>query len=63
MQTVELTAEEMDVLRDVITHVIGDMNVEVFRTDRHDFKQMLKHRREVLEHVLVRLEPEHVPVL
>lgn len=63
MQTIELTAEEADMLRDVISHVIGDMNVEVFRTDTHDFKEMLKHRREVLERILVRLAPEQVPVL
>jgi hypothetical protein len=63
MQTIELTAEEADTLRDVISHVIGDMNVEVFRTDTHDFKEMLKHRREILERVLVRLAPEQVPVL
>jgi len=31
------------------------MEVEVLRTDTHDFKAMLKHRREVLEHILAKL--------
>jgi uncharacterized protein YlxP (DUF503 family) len=63
MQTIKLTEEEAEVVRDVIAHVIGDMNVEVYRTDTHDFKEMLKHRRDVLEQVLTRLDHEHVPVL
>lgn len=52
----ELSAEEAEVVHDVIAHLIVEMNVEVFRTDTHDFKQFLKHRRGVLENVLSRLE-------
>ena len=57
MAMLELSDEEVEVLREVVAHVIGEMNMEVFRTDTHDFKQLLKHRREVLERVLTRLEP------
>ena len=56
MVTVELTPEEVEVLREVLAHHIHDMNVEVFRTDTHDYKEMLKHRRAVLEQVLSRIE-------
>ncbi len=56
MAMLELTDEEIEVVRDVLAHVIGEMNMEVFRTDTHNFKQLLKHRREVLEKVLSRLE-------
>jgi hypothetical protein len=56
MTRIEFSDEEVEVLRDVVAHVVGEMNIEVFRTDTHDFKQMLKHRREVLEKVLSRLE-------
>jgi hypothetical protein len=61
MAMLELSDEEVEVLRDVVAHVIGEMNIEVFRTDTYGFKQMLKHRREVLEKVLCRLEtaPAH----
>jgi hypothetical protein len=63
MRTLKLTAEEVEVMRDVVARVISDMQVEVFRTDRHDFKEMLKHRRQVLEGVLDRLQHEPAPVM
>ncbi|HWQ92149.1 MAG TPA: hypothetical protein VN673_10790 [Clostridia bacterium] len=62
MQTIELTTEEAGVLRDLLTHTISEMDVEVFRTDTHSFKEMLKHRRETLEHILNRLG-NPVPVM
>ena len=52
MQRLELTQEELDVLREVLTHCTSEIDVEVFRTDTRDFKEMLKHRREILEHIL-----------
>jgi hypothetical protein len=51
MQNLEFTAEEQEVLRDVLEHSIAEIDVEVFRTDTHDFKEMLKHRRKVLENI------------
>ncbi len=61
MGNVELSAEEVEVLREVLAHLVNEMDVEVFRTDSLDFKQLLKHRREVLEKILARLEgaPAH----
>ena len=55
MQHLELTPEEVESLREVLTHKIEEMDLEMFRTDTHDFKQMLKHRSEVLEHLLAKL--------
>jgi len=52
MQQMEFSPEEIEVLREVLQHELTEMEVEVFRTDVHDFKQMLKHRRTVLEQVL-----------
>ena len=52
MQYLEFNSEEQEVLRDVLEHAIAEIDIEVFRTDTHDFKQMLKHRREILEGVL-----------
>jgi hypothetical protein len=60
MQHVELTSEELEVMREVLRHCIGDMDMEVFRTDSHDYKAMLKHRREVLERVMEKLSKEPV---
>lgn len=55
MQRFEFTTEEVQVLREVLRHKLDEIDVETFRTDTHDFKQMLKHRRELLEHVLEQL--------
>lgn len=60
MQHVELTSEELEVLRELLRHSIGDMDMEVFRTDSHDYKALLKHRREVLERVVEKLSKEPV---
>lgn len=56
MQNVELTNEEAEVLRELLRHHVAEMDVEVGRTDTWDFKMMLKHRREVLEKTLSKLE-------
>ena len=55
MHTLEFTAEELDVLREILQQYTNEMEVEVLRTDTHNFKAMLKHRREVLEHILAKL--------
>jgi len=52
MQKFELTTEETEVLRDILQHSRNEVDVEVFRTDTHDFKEMLRHRRNVIEHIL-----------
>jgi hypothetical protein len=54
MQSVTFTPEEIEVLREVLRAKIDQLDVETFRTDAHDFKQMLKHRRDVLEHLMAR---------
>jgi hypothetical protein len=56
MQNIELNNEELAVLKDVLRHTLEELDVEVFRTDTHSFKEMLKHRRGVIEHVLDRLQ-------
>ena len=62
MQTFELTAEEMEVLREILQHELTQMQFEVFRTDSSDFKAMLKHRRDILEHLMAKLSTEPVSV-
>lgn len=60
MQAIEFTGEELEVLREVIRHKIDETDVEMFRTDAHDFKQMLKHRLELLRQMLSKISS--VPV-
>ena len=62
MQSVEFNAEEQEVLRDVLQHAIAEIDIEVFRTDTYDFKQVLKHRRSLLQSVLGKLPPVPVAV-
>jgi len=61
MQNLEFTTEEEEVLKEVLRHCIDEIDIEVFRTDTHDFKQMLKHRRALLEHMLLKLSAAPVP--
>ena len=62
MQSVTFSAEETEVLREVLRAKIDELDVETIRTDSHDFKLKLKHRREVLEHLLARFSAIPVAV-
>ena len=55
MLNTEFTAEERDVLREVLEHQINELDVEADRTDTHDFKQKVRHRRDVLKQVLAKI--------
>ncbi len=55
MQRIELNSEEAEVLRDILQHALTEIDVEIFRTDTHDFKERLKHRREDLERIFAKL--------
>lgn len=55
MQNVEFTAEELNVLRETLRQTLKEIDIEVFRTDTHEFKEMLKHRREILQRIVARL--------
>jgi len=56
MQNNEFTPEERDALISVLQHGLSEIDVEIFRTDTREFKDKLKHRREVLLQALVKLE-------
>jgi len=55
MQKIEFTTDELEVLRELVQHGLTQIDVEVFRTDTHDFKEMLKRRREQMGHILAKL--------
>jgi porphobilinogen deaminase len=56
MRNVQLSLEQAEVIQELLQHRLAEMDLEIFRTDTHDYKQMLKHRRELLEQVLKELE-------
>ena len=55
MRNFEFTAEEVEILRELLRHGLDEINLEVFRTDTHNFKDMLKQRQHVMEQVLDKL--------
>jgi hypothetical protein len=58
MYHLELTGEELNVLRETLNNHVEEMRVELAHTDTHEFKKILKHRLEVLEHINSQLNPE-----
>ena len=60
MQNVEFTSEEQEILAEFLRHEIQELGIEVGRTDTHDFKEKLKHRRQVLQSLLTKLSVQTV---
>ncbi len=55
MTNIELSAEELEALREVLEHQIQQMDIEIDRTDTHDFKRRLQHRRDLLKNIFAKL--------
>lgn len=51
----ELSAEERDLLVDLLSERLGGLRAEIYRTEAFDFKQELKVREELLNALLERL--------
>ncbi len=56
MQTLDLTPEEIELLQEMLRHSRQEIDIEVSRTDSREFKERLKHRRQVLDSALRKLE-------
>ena len=56
MRNVQLSLEEVEVIQELLQHRLAEMDLEIFRTDTHDYKQMLKHRKDVFEQILRKIE-------
>jgi hypothetical protein len=52
MQRIEFTNEELELLREMLQKQDEEIGVEILRTDTFGFKELLKHRRVVLENIL-----------
>jgi hypothetical protein len=55
MLDLQFSNEELEVLKDLLEQSAREMELELVHTDNHSFKQMLKHRRDVLEGIRARL--------
>ena len=57
MHRLELTSEEAYVLRETLESYLSDLRMEIADTDRKDFRDQLKHRKELLERITDALAP------
>ena len=57
MHRLDLTSEEAYVLREVLQSYLSDLRMEMADTDRRDFRDQLRHRKEILEKVAEALAP------
>ena len=55
MISLTLSAEERDLLQDVLNETISDLRMEIADTDSHEFRARLHHREELLKQLLSRL--------
>ena len=57
MIRIELSNEEQELLQAALSGYAADLHSEIVHTDRREFKEVLKHRRDVIEHLLDALRP------
>ena len=55
MLTLDLSASEQAILRDVLENAVSELGMEIGATDSKDFRDDLKDRREVLQKVIAAL--------
>jgi hypothetical protein len=55
MQYMELSAGEIETLRELIERRLAELEIEIDRTDTHDFKENLKRQRTMLRQVTAKL--------
>lgn len=53
----DVTAEERDVLVQVLRNALSDLRSEIYKTEDYEWRQDLKRREEVLRRLLERLAP------
>jgi hypothetical protein len=56
----DLDAEEREILADVLDTALADLRMEIGRTDRQDYRLMLKRRKAILEKAVAHLRGEVV---
>jgi hypothetical protein len=56
MSAIDITAEERELLGQVLKNYLAALDVEIVHTDNAEFKRMLKQRRDALYKLAARLE-------
>jgi hypothetical protein len=60
MYTVTLTLEEQQTLVDILECSIKDLRSQIVHTDRHNYKQMLKNRKQMVQNILASLQQTQI---
>jgi len=58
MAQIELTQVEIELLRDILKRYLSELTMEIAYSDRKDFREFLKKRREFMEVFIQRLDKE-----
>jgi acetolactate synthase small subunit len=58
MVRVELTTEEAKELHEILDNYLSDLRMEIVDTESHDFRAMLKKRKDFIERLLQQLKRE-----
>lgn len=58
MIQLNLNEEERQTLLYMLENCISSLKEEIHETDRSDYKEMLKHRKEVLHKLWLAMQPE-----
>jgi acetolactate synthase small subunit len=58
MVRVELMTEEAKELHEILDNYLSDLRMEIVDTESHDFRAMLKKRKDFIERLLQQLKPE-----
>ena len=58
MAQIEITQVEIDLLREILKRYLSELTVEIAHSDRKDFREFLKKRREFMEDFIQRLDKE-----
>jgi hypothetical protein len=54
MCQIELSNEEQAILGQVLQNSLAMLELEILHTDHNEFKELLKHRREVIKRLVAR---------
>ena len=61
MAQIELTQVEVYLLREILQRYLAELSMEIAHSDRKDFREFLKKRREFMEDFIARLDRELTP--
>lgn len=57
MPSLDLSADEAEVLRTALTSYLDDLQDEIGHTDDFEFREALQRRRDILQSIVERLAP------